>query len=110
MFPFDPFFPFLVYFQYAVVDAHWYRNLDGYDSIDDYGRPIPDIDRWPSSADGKGFSVVSETLHNWGLKFGIHVVAGMSHHAMDSNTPILDVTTVDTQLFLLLSIKFSTNC
>ncbi|XP_042505565.1 alpha-galactosidase mel1-like [Macadamia integrifolia] len=87
-------------YKYVVVDFLWYRrNVDGssvdsagYDVIDEWGRVIPDPDRWPSSKGGKGFSEVAKKVHAMGLKFGIHVMRGISTQAVNANTPILDVT------------------
>ncbi|KAG6422359.1 hypothetical protein SASPL_118927 [Salvia splendens] len=53
----------------------------------------PDPGRWPSSRDGKGFTKVAEEVHKMGLKFGIHVMRGISTQAFNANTPILDVNT-----------------
>ncbi|KAF9606852.1 hypothetical protein IFM89_029451 [Coptis chinensis] len=54
---------------------------------------IPDPKRWPSSIDGKGFNEVARKVHGIGLKFGIHVMRGVSTQAVDANSPILDITT-----------------
>ncbi|OAY74734.1 Alpha-galactosidase [Ananas comosus] len=88
-------------YEYVVVDFLWYRkNVDGayvdsygYDSIDEWGRPFPDPERWPSSKGGKGFSKVAQRVHDMGLKFGIHLMRGISTQAVNANTPILDVHT-----------------
>ncbi|XP_073268175.1 probable alpha-galactosidase B isoform X3 [Populus alba] len=88
-------------YEYAVVDYLWYRkNVPGaypdslgFDVIDEWGRMIPDPDRWPSSKDGKGFTEVAKKVHGMGLKFGIHVMRGLSRQAYDANTLILDTTT-----------------
>lgn len=88
--------------QYVVVDYLWYRRkvngsgVDslGFDVIDEWGRMIPDPDRWPSSRGGKGLSEVAKMVHGMGLKFGIHVMRGMSTQAFNANMPILDITTV----------------
>ncbi|KAL4364270.1 hypothetical protein GQ457_04G009720 [Hibiscus cannabinus] len=85
-------------YEYVVVDYLWYRSkvpgayVDslGFDVIDEWGRPIPDPGRWPSSKDGKGFSEVAKKVHSMGLKFGIHVMRGISLQAFNANTPILD--------------------
>ncbi|KAL9673130.1 hypothetical protein QQ045_029383 [Rhodiola kirilowii] len=53
-------------YEYVVVDYLWYRkmvpgaNADslGFDVIDEWGRMLPDPQRWPSSVGGKGFSQV----------------------------------------------------
>ena len=66
----------------------------GFDVIDEWGRMVPDPDRWPSSRGGKGFTEVAKKVHDMGLKFGIHVMRGISTQAVNANTPILDITTV----------------
>lgn len=86
--------------QYAVVDYLWYRSLKGaenslgFDLIDKWGRMLPDPERWPSSRGGKGFTELANKVHGMGLKFGIHLMAGISTQAFNNNTPILDITTV----------------
>lgn len=85
-----------------VVDYLWYRRKVpgaytdslGFDVIDEWGRMIPDPDRWPSSKGGKGFSQVANKVHSMGLKFGIHVMRGISTQAVNANSPILDTTKV----------------
>lgn len=88
--------------QYVVVDYLWYRKkvpgayVDslGYDVIDEWGRMMPDPRRWPSSAGGKGFTEVAKKVHHMGLKFGIHVMRGISTQAVNAKTLILDTDTV----------------
>ncbi|XP_028752356.1 probable alpha-galactosidase B [Neltuma alba] len=85
-------------YEYAVVDYLWYRRKVegaytdslGFDVIDEWGRMIPDPQRWPSSKNGKGFKEVADKVHSMGLKFGIHVMRGISTQAVNANTPILD--------------------
>jgi len=85
-----------IHLQYVVVDFLWYRKLapgasvgsPGYDTIDQWGRPVPDPDRWPSSQDGSGLARVAQQVHDMGLKFGIHVMRGISTAAVQANTPI----------------------
>ncbi|CAJ2677144.1 unnamed protein product [Trifolium pratense] len=85
-------------YEYAVVDWLWYRkkvpgansNSLGFDLIDEWGRMVPDPERWPSSIGGKGFTEVANKVHSLGLKFGIHVMRGISTQAVNANTPILD--------------------
>lgn len=87
-------------YKYVVVDYLWYRKKVegaysdslGFDVIDEWGRMMPDPGRWPSSEGGKGFADVARRVHSMGLKFGIHVMRGISTQAMNSNTPILDIT------------------
>ncbi|CAH9108446.1 unnamed protein product [Cuscuta europaea] len=86
-------------YEYVVVDYLWYRkkvdgaytNSLGFDVIDEWGRMQPDPSRWPSSAGGRGFTEVAAKVHSLGLKFGIHVMRGVSTQAVNSSTPILDI-------------------
>uniref|UniRef100_A0A453PJG6 Uncharacterized protein n=1 Tax=Aegilops tauschii subsp. strangulata TaxID=200361 RepID=A0A453PJG6_AEGTS len=87
--------------QYAVIDFLWYRknangsgeDSYGFDSVDQWGRPFPDPERFPSSAGGEGFKHVADKVHAMGLKFGIHLMNGISTQAVNASTPILDVDT-----------------
>ncbi|KAG4975367.1 hypothetical protein JHK82_032252 [Glycine max] len=87
-------------YEYVVVDYLWYRRKVegayhdslGFDVIDEWGRMVPDPGRWPSSENGKGFTEVANQVHSMGLKFGIHVMRGISTQAVNANTPILDTT------------------
>ncbi|KAL2903423.1 Alpha-galactosidase [Bienertia sinuspersici] len=87
-------------YEYVVVDYLWYRrkvpgsfsDSAGFDVIDEWGRMVPDPDRWPSSKGGKGFTEVAKKVHSMGLKFGIHVMRGISTQAVNAQTPILDTT------------------
>lgn len=99
---------FYVFKKYVVVDYLWYRqkvehsytDASGYDVIDEWGRLAPDPGRWPSSVGGKGFTEVAKKVHQMGLKFGIHVMRGLSFQAFNASTPILDIDTVFTLFFL----------
>lgn len=83
--------------QYAVLDFLWYRKLEpgasvgspGFDVIDEWGRPVPEPKRWPSSVGGAGLKFVAERVHEMGLYFGLHVMRGISTQAVKANTPIL---------------------
>ncbi|CAI8618893.1 unnamed protein product [Vicia faba] len=88
-------------YEYVVVDYLWYRrfvngansNSLGFDVIDEWGRMVPDPGRWPSSNNGNGFSQIAKKVHSLGLKFGIHIMRGISTQAVNANTPILDPAT-----------------
>ncbi|OEL33034.1 hypothetical protein BAE44_0005946 [Dichanthelium oligosanthes] len=88
-------------YQYAVIDFLWYRKyVDGaytdsygFDNIDEWGRPFPDLQRFPSSRVDRGFSQIASKVHGMGLKFGIHLMKGISVQAFNANTPILDIKT-----------------
>jgi hypothetical protein len=84
--------------EYVVVDIRWYVENDkahGYNekdpiiTIDDYGRLVPAVNRFPSSSDGKGFKPLADYIHSRGLKFGIHIMRGIPKLAVEKNTPIL---------------------
>uniref|UniRef100_A0ACD5ZJN7 Uncharacterized protein n=1 Tax=Avena sativa TaxID=4498 RepID=A0ACD5ZJN7_AVESA len=88
-------------YQYAVIDFLWYRKVAngsgkdsyGFDSIDQWGRPFPDPERFPSSRGGKGFKPIADKVHAMGLKFGIHLMNGISTQSVNASTPILDIST-----------------
>ncbi|XP_051192751.1 uncharacterized protein [Lolium perenne] len=88
-------------YQYAVIDFLWYRknvngsstNSYGFDNIDQWGRPFPDPDRFPSSKGGNGFKQIADKVHAMGLKFGIHLMNGINTQAVNASTPILDIGT-----------------
>ena len=52
-------------------------------AMDAYGRLIPAPNRFPSSADGKGFKPLADYVHSKGLKFGIHIMRGIPRRAVD---------------------------
>ncbi len=83
--------------EYVVVDIRWYIENDksgGYNQtdakfvMDDYGRFMPALNRFPSSAGGKGFKPLADYIHDKGLKFGIHVMRGVPVMAVRNNTPV----------------------
>jgi alpha-galactosidase len=83
--------------QYIVVDIQWYEpnaKSHGYRegatlSMDDNGRLIPAVNRFPSSANGEGFKHLADYVHSKGLKFGIHILRGVPRQAVAQNTPVL---------------------
>ena len=84
--------------QYIVVDIQWSEpnpKTHGYRPnaelvMDEYGRLIPAPNRFPSSANGKGFKPLADYAHSKGLKFGIHIMRGIPRRAVDANLPILN--------------------
>jgi alpha-galactosidase len=83
--------------KYIVVDIRWYVENDkagGYNQddpvldMDDYGRLMPAVNRFPSSAGENGFKNLAEYIHKRGLKFGIHVMRGIPVIAVNKNTPV----------------------
>jgi alpha-galactosidase len=84
--------------KYIVVDIRWYVENDksgGYNQtdpkyvIDEYGRLLPAVNRFPSSAGGKGFKPLADYIHSEGLKFGIHVMRGIPVLAVNNNLPVM---------------------
>ena len=57
--------------EYIVVDIQWYQpTADSHDyqpfaelTMDDYGRLLPAVNRFPSAAGGAGFGPLSEFVH-----------------------------------------------
>jgi alpha-galactosidase len=82
--------------RYIVVDIQWYAAAAaGHDyrpgetlTLDQYGRLVPAVNRFPSAADGRGFRPLADYIHGKGLKFGIHIMRGIPRQAVDSNLPI----------------------
>lgn len=83
--------------KYVVVDYYWYfpHPRPGVSeqtlkvAMDKYGRLIPAVNRFPSSANGKGFKPLADYVHSLGLKFGIHIMRGIPRAAVARNLPIL---------------------
>jgi alpha-galactosidase len=82
--------------QYIVVDIQWYEpNAQGHDyapgaklAMDEFGRLLPAVNRFPSSANGHGFKPLADYVHSKGLKFGIHIMRGIPRQAVAANLPI----------------------
>jgi|HubBroStandDraft_1064217.scaffolds.fasta_scaffold00761_4 alpha-galactosidase len=82
--------------QYVVVDIQWsepHPQAHGYRpgaqlSMDDFGRLIPAVNRFPSAADGRGFRPLADYIHGLGLRFGIHIMRGIPRQAVKGNLPI----------------------
>ncbi len=70
------------------ADSHYYHKFTELE-MDEYSRLIPAVNRFPSSAGGKGFGPIAAEIHRMGLKFGIHIMRGIPRQAVHRNTPIL---------------------
>jgi len=89
----------LLPFGYNVftVDIQWYEpGANSYTyrdnvplAMDEYGRLLPAPNRFPSAADGKGFTALADRIHRLGMKFGIHLMRGIPRQAVERNTKIL---------------------
>ena len=87
-------------YEYIVVDIAWYANHSGEDrehyeyipfdtvEMDEYSRLLPDPRRFPSSKGGAGFKPLSDYVHGKGLKFGIHIMRGISRFAAQNHLKI----------------------
>jgi alpha-galactosidase len=86
--------------EYLVIDAGWYYpseitcndgKMDNIpQNLDDFGRLIPDVKKYPSSANNNGFRKLADYVHSKGLKFGIHIMRGVPRNAADSDLPVKD--------------------
>jgi alpha-galactosidase len=84
--------------EYVVVDAGWYYPPeitcnDGTmnripQQIDEFGRLVPDVNKYPGSANNKGFKELADYIHSKGLKFGIHIMRGIPWNAAASNLTV----------------------
>ncbi|MFC5683060.1 glycoside hydrolase family 27 protein [Flavobacterium sp. MAHUQ-51] len=83
--------------EYIVVDIRWFVENDkagGYNQkdpryvMDQYGRYLPALNRFPSAKDGNGFKPLADYIHKKGLKFGIHIMRGIPKKAVEEKLPI----------------------
>jgi hypothetical protein len=82
--------------QYVVVDMEWFvtnpaaagNSKTSQFSMDGYGRYIPAVNRFPSSANDAGFKPLADYVHALGLKFGIHILRGIPKQAVEKNLPM----------------------
>lgn len=82
--------------EYVVVDIQWYEpeakgfnyRKDAKLVMDEWGRLLPAVNRFPSAANGVGFKALSDYIHGKGLKFGVHLLRGIPRQAVEQNTPI----------------------
>ena len=82
--------------EYVVCNIQWYEPKaysNDYNNfteleMDEYGRLMPAVNRFPSAADGRGFTTLAEYIHSLGLKFGIHIMRGVPRQAVAQNCPI----------------------
>jgi hypothetical protein len=80
---------------YAVIDFLWF-DPNPYPkpgerqpvTMDEYGRLLPCLDRFPSAAQGRGFKPIADQVHAMGLRFGIHIMRGIPKAAVEANLPI----------------------
>ena len=85
--------------EYVVIDIQWSDANAGTRKdvqyipfsrfcIDEWSRQIPAPNRFPSSAEKKGFAPLAQYIHSLGLKFGIHIMRGIPRFACHEHLPI----------------------
>lgn len=87
-------------YEYIVADIQWSDCNAGTDrehyqyipfshfEIDEYGRQLPAVNRFPSAKDNSGFKHIADYIHKKGLKFGIHIMRGIPRIAAHNHLPI----------------------
>ena len=91
--------------EYVVVDLAWYIDpeyniltfKDNWpkQNMDEFGRLIPDVQKFPSSANGKGMKALADYVHSLGLKFGIHIMRGIPWQAVENDGIKIKGTDID---------------
>jgi hypothetical protein len=92
-------------YEYIIVDGRWFaknqtsgylintnNDPNGDDPglvLDEWGRHTPAENRFPSAANGAGFTPLADYVHSLGLKFGIHIMRGIPVKAVQENLPVL---------------------
>jgi len=79
-----------------VVDIQWYEptarahgyNPDAPVLLDAYGRQLPAPNRFPSAAAGAGFAPLAQRVHDFGLRFGLHIMRGIPRRAVAARLPV----------------------
>jgi alpha-galactosidase len=87
--------------EYIVIDYLWFypfpgamhapNQLEDFTPnfrLDNMGRLLPALDRYPSSKGSAGFKPLADYVHNLGLKFGIHVMRGVPREAVAKKLPV----------------------
>ncbi|MDR3184819.1 MAG: hypothetical protein LBT49_05385 [Prevotellaceae bacterium] len=94
--------------EYIVVDIRWfvendkaggYNQTDPHYVIDEYGRYLPAVNRFPSAAGGKGFQPLADYIHSKGLKFGIHIMRGVPKQAVERKLPVKGTSYTADQIY-----------
>lgn len=82
--------------EYIVVDIQWFEpnavshqyNKGAELVMDEFGRLLPAVNRFPSAQGNSGFKLLADYVHSLGLKFGIHILRGIPRQAIRLNTRI----------------------
>jgi hypothetical protein len=73
-------------YDHMTLDSGWFGedNLYGTQTVDAYGRLVPNTTQFPDSANGEGFAPLSKRVHAHGLKFGIWIGGGIPRMAVEA--------------------------
>lgn len=82
--------------KYATIDMEWFvtnptaggNSKNSHYAIDEFGRYVPDPNRFASAKNGQGFRPLADYAHARGLKFGIHILQGIPKEAVEKNLQI----------------------
>lgn len=84
--------------EYVVCDIQWYEpeagkyqwnyNCFAQLCMDENGRLMPAVNRFPSAANGAGFKPIADKIHAMGLKFGIHIMRGVPRLAVHNRLKV----------------------
>ena len=83
------------------VDIQWYEpGASSYTyaakptpALDAHGRLLPAVNRFPTSAGGRGFRPLADRIRAMGLRFGVHLMRGIPRLAVERDLPILGTRT-----------------
>ena len=78
--------------------AQGWSKKDGQILTDEYGRPTPNTDMYPSAANGAGMKPLADALAARGLKLGLWFMRGVPRSAATKRLPILGSNTNSTCL------------
>ena len=66
-----------------------WAKKDGQILTDEFGRPAPNVDMYPSAAGGKGLKPLADALRGRGLQLGLWYMRGVPRSAAAARMPIL---------------------
>lgn len=69
------------------VDGGWYSDAAGL-ITDNFGRPYPNVELFPSAADGRGLRSIAEKVNAMGIKLGAWTIRGIPRSAVEADLPI----------------------
>jgi hypothetical protein len=67
-------------------------------AMDEFGRLLPDLRKFPSSTGNMGFKPLGDYIHSLELKFGIHVMRGIPRQAVWAKSPIKGTSGIDASM------------